>query len=142
MTSPSEDEWRQISDRIIAAVSAAPPSDQLKIFKQQLSLLPADKRVMVEHFVSLTIIFSGHEADIRVKMSKNNHLSFAGIITFIAFLILVVGGIYLVSIADDDAMSKINIMGAAVETSSVGVACFALAALLFIFTMRSVIQKL
>ena len=139
---PKEEEWRQLSDQIIAAVSAAPASEQLRIFKKNLALLPDPPRRMVEHFVLLAVTFKAHDESSRVVMNKNFHLSIFGVFTLIFTLVLVAGGLYLVSLSGDAGVSKINILGASVETDSIGVACFALAALTFLFTIRSVVSKI
>jgi maltodextrin utilization protein YvdJ len=142
MAIPPEEEWRRVSDKIIAIVLAAPLSDRLRVFKEQLALLPESSRRMVEHFVSLAVLFNSSETDLKVAMNKNFHLSLVSVLTFVTAIILVGGGLYLVSMSGDDAMSKIKIFSAAVETSSVGVACFALAALMFLFIIRSIVAKM
>ncbi|MGV1790751.1 hypothetical protein [Rhizobium sp. A37_96] len=142
MMMPTEEEWRRLSDQIIATVSAAPAADQLRIFKEQLALLPEQPRKMVEHFVLLAITFKAHDNDPKVAMSKHFHLSVVSTFTLVVTLVLIGGGLYLVSLSGDDGVSKIDILGAAVETNSVGVACFALAALTFLFTIRSVVSKM
>ena len=142
MMMPTEEEWRRMSDEIIAAVSAAPASDQLRVFKEKLALLPEKPRKMVEHFVLLAVTFKAHDTGPQVTMSKHFHLSVVSAFTMIITLVLIAGGLYLVSISGDDGVSKINIFSAAVETDSIGVACFALAALTFLFTIRSVVSKM
>lgn len=142
MMMPPEEEWRRLSDDIIAAVSAAPTSDQLMVFKEKIALLPEPPRKMVEHFVLLAVTFKGYDTDSKATMSKHFHLSVVSTFTLIVTLVLIAGGLYLVTISGDDGASKINILGAAVETDSVGVACFALAALTFLFTIRSVLSKM
>lgn len=139
---PTEEEWRRLSDEIIAAVSNAPASEQLRVFKEKLALLPEKPRKMVEHFVLLAITFKEHDNNQKVTMSKYFHLSIASTFTLIVTLVLIAGGLYLVSISGDDGVSKINIFGAAVETDNVGVACFALAALTFLFTIKSIVSKM
>ncbi|BCH55074.1 hypothetical protein RvVAR031_26840 [Agrobacterium vitis] len=97
---------------------------------------------MVEHFVSLTVIFSSKESENKVAMNKNFHLSLISGFTLIITLVLVVGGVYLVSFAGDRAIAKIDMFGAALETNSVGVACFGLAAFTFYLTIRSIVSKI
>ncbi len=142
MTAPMEEDWRKVSDQIINVVGSAPPAERLRVFKEQLALLPDDSRRMVEHFVSLTMIFSSQDTQSEVVMSKHFHLSVVSGLTFVVALVLIGGGIYLVSMAGDDATSKIDMFGAAVETNSVGVACFALSAFMFLLTIRSVTSKM
>ncbi|WP_454702861.1 hypothetical protein [Agrobacterium burrii] len=139
---PTEEEWRQLSDQIIAAVSAAPASQQLAILKQALASLPEPSRKMVEHFVSLALTFKASDTDAKVAMNKYFHLSVVSTFTLIVTIALILSGIYLVSISGDEGISNINILGAAVETNSVGVACFSIAGITFLLTIRSVVSKM
>ncbi|MBZ5759684.1 hypothetical protein LAV84_05515 [Rhizobium sp. VS19-DR104.2] len=135
-------EWLAASNDILRVVGEASPNDQLRVFQQQLRLLPAEISPMVEHFVSLAVVFKSNEMGSQMAAKKHFHLSLISCFTFVFALILVGGGIYIVMIAGPSAASKINILGATVETSSVGVACFGLAAIMFIFTIRSVVAKM
>lgn len=138
-----EEDWRSVSDKIIAVLKAIPASDRLRVFQEQLSLLPDNSRKMVEHFVSIALLVNeSSQSSDRVTMNKNFHISFITVMTLVVAIVLTAGGIYLVSISDDDAVSKINILGAQIETSSAGVACLGFAALTYIFTVRSALSKM
>lgn len=137
-----DQKWRDISDRIIVAVLASPLPDRLRVFQEQLSLLPDDSRRLVEHFVSIAILLNSADTGVDMAKNKNFHISLISFIALIATVFFVFGGIYLVYISDDFALSKINILGATIETESVGVACLGFGALSFIFTVRSAINKL
>ncbi|MDV4159218.1 hypothetical protein [Rhizobium brockwellii] len=142
MSVSEEEDWRSVSDKIIALVNSSPTSDRLRVFQEQLSLLPDHSRRMVEHFVSIALLVNASQSSDRVTMNKNFHISFITVMTLVVAIVLTAGGIYLVSISDDDAVSKIRIFGAHIETSSAGVACLGFAALTYIFTVRSALSKM
>lgn len=143
MSVAEEEDWRSVSDKILALVNTVPASDRLRVFQEQLSLLPDHSKKMVEHFVSIALLFNEtSQPSDRVIMNKNFHISFVTFMTLVVAIVFTAGGIYLVSISDDDAVSKISILGAHIETSSAGVACLGFAALTYIFTVRSALSKM
>lgn len=142
MSATEDEDWRLISDKIISIVNSSPEADRLRIFQEQLSLLPSSSRKMVEHFVSIALLVNSSQSSGRVAMNRHFHISFITVMTLVVAIVFTAGGIYLVSISDDDAISKISILGANIETSSAGVACLGFAAITYIFTVRSALSKM
>ncbi|OCI91190.1 hypothetical protein A6U86_21285 [Rhizobium sp. AC27/96] len=138
----NKEEWRKISDEILREMPHVPAEDRLRFLQEKIADLPGDAQGMVSHFVSIALWAAASYSSETIAVSKQKHISAITLMALIALILLVSGGLYLVTLRGDDAASKINIFGATVETGSVGVACFALAALLFLFVARKALSRL
>jgi hypothetical protein len=136
--------WRSVSDQILRDLANIPVEDRLKFLQEKILLLPEDQREMVAHFVSLGATFGADASAFKEtsSLSRHRHISLVTAMAVIVAILLVIAGLYLVSLNGDEAQSKIDFWGASIETNSVGVACLGLAGLVFLFVARKAIAKM
>ncbi|TBN15915.1 hypothetical protein EYC79_05675 [Agrobacterium cavarae] len=138
-----KESWRLASDNIIRELANVAPEDRLKCLQERVASLPDGDREMVAHFVSLTALIVSTPGQEAPTMSRHRHISLITAMSLMAMVILIVAGIYLVVIrGGDDGSSKFHILGSGVETSSVGVGCFTLAGLVFLFVARKALNRI
>ncbi|WP_327205836.1 hypothetical protein [Rhizobium beringeri] len=134
--------WRLASDKILEEMTRIAPEDRLKFLQEQVASLPGDEQGMVAHFVSLTSLITTSPVQKAATLSRHRHISLITGMALVVTVILAVAGVYLVGLRGDQGFSKINILGSSVETNSIGVACFALAGLIFLFVARKALTRI
>ncbi|ESY65097.1 hypothetical protein X743_29760 [Mesorhizobium sp. LNHC252B00] len=138
----AEPSWRALSDVILKEIVSVSQDERLAYLQEKLLTLPEGSREMVAHFVSVALLIQSSDNQRMTSVSRHTHISYVTAMALIATIVLAVAGLYLVTLHGDDAPSKISIFGATVETSSVGVACLALAAFTFLFVARKALSRL
>lgn len=135
-------QWKTVGNNLARELAGIPPDQRLAVFQQRLAELPIAYRAKVEHYAYLGMLIV--EGDLKTEVILSKHKTISGIakLSFVLAAILAIAGIVLVYISNDDAMTKINILGSSIETGSVGVACVGMAGLMFLFIVRSAFSKL
>lgn len=141
---PEKEQWRKVSQDILTDMAKVPAEKQLGFIQERIKRLPEDQREMVGHFVAYAAIAGANlgNRNGEVEVSRHQHITGIVKLAITVVVILALAGLVLVSISGDDAFSKLEFWGARIETQSVGIACLAIAGLVFLFVARKALSRL
>lgn len=143
MTSNNGD-WRKVGDEILSELVNVKADEQLKFIKSKIKLLPPDQQDMVGHFVSLGAIAGGNivKSNGGAEVSRHKSISIIVGMGVVVTIVLLIAGIYLVSMTGSQASSKIELWGAKIETDHLGLGCIFVAAIGFLLLSRKALSRI